>query len=99
MKQKIFAITVLLLGITSFIKLPDPDSDPFISCTSLFVCPGAKTTRGFPIPYSFYTDNGVNHSQLAYGLIMNILFYLAIAAIATYMFVKFLPRKIRPGSH
>ncbi len=80
--KKLISIIVLalsLLGLSSFIKQPDPDSGPAISCSDFFTCPGAKTDNGFPIPYMFYDSDGSQRQQVAYALIADLVAWMFVS--------------------
>ena len=81
-------VFVILFGLSFLFELPDPDSGPSISCTSFMSCPGAKMDRGFPIPYSYYTDDGVSYQQTQYALSINVPFFLIISAGVTIYYTR-----------
>jgi hypothetical protein len=67
----IAGLTLLLLGFSSFMKQPDPDSGPTISCTGFFSCPRAKTVNGFPVPYYFYDSDGAQKQEIVHALVFD----------------------------
>jgi hypothetical protein len=72
MPKKVLAILLFLVifGLSCAISLPDPDSNPLVSCNSFLSCPGAKTVHGVPAGITPYDSNGHSHFS-AYGIVFD----------------------------